>query len=96
MKKLRMVVQVAGMAIVTAACGPSGSYQTGYYEAVVQDPAALQKIINEGSTPESYCQSLLPSARMWKWHGHDDGRNVDTADFLSGCVAGVQHALKKG
>jgi hypothetical protein len=96
MKKLTMVAQVAGMAIVTAACGPSGSYQTGYFHGVVQDPAALRKTINEGGTPESFCQNLLPSARMWKWRGRDDGMNVDSADFLSGCVAGVQHVLKKG
>jgi hypothetical protein len=97
MRKLKMVAQIAGMAIVTAACGPSGSYQTGYTDAVVQDPAALRKIIHEGgATAESYCQSVLSTARMWKWRGHDDGHNVDGSDFMSGCLAGVQYVLKEG
>jgi hypothetical protein len=97
MRKLAKVAQVAAMAMVTAACGPSASYQTGYTEAAVQDPAALRSIIHEGgATPQSYCQSMLSTARMWKWHGRDDGRNVDGPDFMNGCLAGVQHVLKQG
>jgi hypothetical protein len=97
MTKLKMVVQFAGMVIVTAACGPSGSYQTGYFDAAVQDPAAIRKIINErGLTAQSYCQRLLPSAKMWRWRGRDDGNNVDGSEFLRGCLAGLQHALKEG
>jgi hypothetical protein len=92
-KKLKMVIvaQVAGMAIVTAACGHSGSYKTGY-DTGVRDPAAVQKIINEGGvTPQSYCQNLLYLARI-----SSNANNVDGSDFVSGCVDGVQHALKEG
>ncbi len=88
MKKLKMVfvAQVAGMAIVIAACGVS--YQSGYDHAI-RDRATLRKFINEGrATPRSYCQDLLTLVRK-----SSNASDVDGSDFLSGCLDGVERAL---
>jgi hypothetical protein len=91
MLKIVFVSQVAGMAIATAACGHSASYQTGY-NAGSQDPGAVQKIINEGGlAPQSFCQNLLTVARM-----SSNASNIDGSDFITGCLDGVQHVLKRG
>jgi hypothetical protein len=96
--KMVFVAQVAGMAIVTAACRDSASYQTGY-DAAIRDPAPLQKFVSEGLvTPQSYCHDLLAQLRTSVKASDVDGTDLlsHPSDFLSGCLDGVQRALYAG